>query len=161
MFVFLAGRKDGDATRRRILDAVRKNPSINRNELADILGVHWNAIRYQVKQLDDDGHIHLEEVGWEKELFLPSVPLEHRRLISTLRDPDRSLIFDAILNQPGISSTDLQRQLEWGKKRTLTHLTHLQEHGLVAKRGLHRPRYHALPLPLDLDGLNRDLGHEP
>lgn len=156
--LFLVGRRNGDAMRRRIERVARGHPGITKNAVAKKLGVHWNAIRHHVEVLEKEGRIHVDQTGWSHELFAPEVPASQRRLVSALRHPERSRLLDAVLAHPEIGSYQLSEELGWSRKKVLSHLSQLQDDGLVERIGSARPRYRPTELPHDLDALSRNLG---
>lgn len=159
VMLFLVDWRNGEAMRRRIEKAARGTPGITKNAVAKKLGVHWNAIRHHVEVLEKQGRIHVDKTGWSHELFSPEVPAMQRRLVSALRHPDRSKLLDAVLAHPEIGTYQLSSELDWSRKKVLSHLAHLQKDGLVERIGSARPRYRPAELPEDLDSLFASLGH--
>ena len=49
--------KTREKTTQKILDAIRKNPQINRQELAEIVGISESGIKWQLKKMKDEGVI--------------------------------------------------------------------------------------------------------
>ena len=54
-------QKTTQKTTQKILDAIRKNPQISRQELAEIVGISESGIKWQLKKMKDEGII--ERVG--------------------------------------------------------------------------------------------------
>jgi len=158
VIAFFAVLRDGKRTRASVKREIERHPGINKKELCEKLGVAWNTIRHHVNVLQRRGQVHVEDRGWEHELYPSELKVQERAWLRALHDDDSAMVLEAVMADPGIGVYQMSEELGLSRKIIRTHLTRLMEDGVVRRIGSARPRYKPLDPPPGIDPFMR---HQP
>ncbi len=135
--IFLAGARNGRETRRRIVEAVRKNPGVNKSDLARKLGHSWGTMSHHIQSLSRRGELRPFRDGRELLLFPPDIPGSQLRQLAALQGEAPVAILGFLRrNERGIQ--ELCTLVGKSRKVVRKILHDMDEAGLVARGpGLH------------------------
>ena len=139
--IFLAGTRNGRETRRRILEAIERDPGVNKSDLARRLGHSWGTMSHHVQRLARQGHLRPFRDGRELLLYPAAVPRSRLRQLAALQGdvPVRIL---ALLAQSERGVQELAGLVGSSRKVVRRSLQHMDEAGLVGRGpGLHGKFY--------------------
>lgn len=148
--LFLALLRNGEATRRRIMAAIAQNPSLNKSELCEVVGLAWNTVGYHLRVLAQRGAVRVDDRGWDHGVFVATVPAGHRGWLRALHDENCSRILGELLREPPLGVYELSNRLGYSRKVIRRHLNRLIDDGVAEKLGESRPRYRLLAPPSEL-----------
>jgi predicted transcriptional regulator len=137
--------RNGQRTRERILEALRRQPGMNTSELRAEVGLAWATAAYHLKVLQRQGFVHLEPKRRGHLCFPIDIPAHYRGLVWALRDPDTARVIAALLNGHAMGISQLSNSLGLSEQSVRTRLANLHGNGLVVKRGELRPRFSLHP----------------
>lgn len=133
--------ENGDATRRRILDAVGREPGIHKSELCRRLELGWGTVSYHLDVLCRDERVRILEDGREARIFDGDLPENQMVWIASLREELGQSLVARLQELPGSRLKELATSLGASRKVVRRHLDRLHEGGLVTAQGEHHPRY--------------------
>ena len=143
--------RNGERTRERILEALRRSPGMNTSELRTSVGLAWATAAYHLRVLQRQGFVHLEPKRRGHLCFPVDIPPRHRGLVSALRDQHTARVLGALLRGDSMGISQLSSVLGLPEHSVRKRLLDLQGSGLVVKRGELRPRFSIHPdLPQEL-----------
>lgn len=137
--LLLAWIKDGDATRARIMAAIRNTPGIHMAQLSERTGLAWSTVDYHLRVLRRSGVVRFQKRDRECHVFPEGFPVEREPWFAALRDDDTSRVLRYLLESPGLSVPRLSEDLGKTRKVMRRHLATLVDSGLVSRRGGVRP----------------------
>lgn len=141
MILLMAGNRNGHETRERILDAVRRDPGVNKSDLARRLGHSWGTMSHHIQRLTRQGQVRAFRDGRSLLLYPADVPVSHLRQLAALQGEVPVKIMDLLAKgERGIQ--ELADLLEASRKSVRRALQHMDEAGLVGRGpGLHGKFY--------------------
>lgn len=165
MFLFATARKDGPASRQRILAEVAADPGIHVSELGERTGLSWHTIAYHLQILRRTHAVLVEKGRRERRVFPTEMPPGHRAWLAALRGDRAHEVLRLLLDDPQQGITSLSRRMGFSEKIVRCQVARLAEAGLVARRGHVAPVYEINPAAVhEVKGWLRDRGapvHEP
>ena len=134
--------REGEGSRARIMEALRRNPGMSLTRLCKAVGLSWATTKYHVKRLESQGAIQFERRGRRDILCFPvSVPAKFRPWLATLLDEGAMEVLRALGPRGEVGVLELSRRLGISESATRRRLNRMQESGMVQKRGQLRPVY--------------------
>lgn len=140
MIVFLV-RRDGGASRSRILSAVQADPGIHVSLLAEQAGLSWHATIYHLRVLERQGLLQVEKGGRERRAFPTGVPESHRTWLAAMHLGEAVEVLRALMEDPRQTIPDLSRRMGHSEKVVRRQVANLSQAGLVQRHGQLRPVY--------------------
>lgn len=134
-------RRDGEATRKRILACARRNPGIHKSDLCEELGLAWGTVSHHLRILRQQGDLQLVREGRKLCLFPSGQDLDDLRWAALLRDEICSSLVRGLEKQPGARLADLADRLGVSRKVVRRHLDNLEEERIIQHRGEYQRRY--------------------
>lgn len=133
--------RDGDATRARLIQAIRANPGIHAADLSERLGLAWSTVDYHLRVLRRGELIKVVKALREKHLFPLEVEPTQHMWFAALRDEGAHRVFQRLIELPGQGVPLLSQWAGLSQKVIRRQLTDLIDVGLVTKRGQARPTF--------------------
>lgn len=140
MIVFLV-RRDGAASRSRILASVQADPGVHVSQLAQEAALSWHATIYHLRLLERQGLVQVEKGGRERRAFPTGVPDAHRAWLAAMHLGDAVEVLRALLQDPRQTIPDLSRRMGHSEKVVRRQVANLSHAGLVQRHGQLRPVY--------------------
>jgi predicted transcriptional regulator len=141
MIMFLAARRDGAASRARILAAVQADPGLHISLVAERTGLSWHTTMYHLKLLERRRLVQVDKGGRERRAFPAGLPAVHRTWLAAMRLAEAGDVLRLLLRDPRQSIPGLSRRMGHSEKVVRRQMAHLAEAGLVHRRGQMRPVY--------------------
>lgn len=144
--------------RRAIFTALTENPCLGIGVLASRTGLSNNAVKWHLKAMTEAGYVvrHGEGRNW---VFYPEglINQDAAKLFAVVNSPRQSTLFREIAANPGLSQTDLARNLGKSRQWVAASLRALEVAGLVSglADGAHTRHYPTRLLPDMADGFYR------
>jgi predicted transcriptional regulator len=137
LILLMAGTRNGRETRERILDAVRRDPGVNKSDLARRLGHSWGTMSHHIQRLTRQGQVRAFRDGRSLLLYPADVPVSHLRQLAALQGEVPLKIMDHLAKgERGIQ--ELVGLVGSSRKVVRRTLQHMDEAGLVGRGpGLH------------------------
>ncbi len=135
--MFLAGTRNGRETRKRIVEAVRENPGVNKSDLARMLGHSWGTMSHHIQSLARRGDLRPFRDGRELLLFPPDIPGSRLRQLAAMQgDVPVEILQHLTRSERGIQ--ELCTLLGRSRKVVRRTLQDMDDAGLVGRGpGLH------------------------
>ncbi|MCA1818765.1 MAG: winged helix-turn-helix transcriptional regulator, partial [Halobacteriales archaeon] len=133
-------RPRGDATRARILDAIRKRPGLNKNQLRRAVGLAWTTTEYHLRILARQGFLLLDPQARDVRLFAVGIPARFRPWFAALLNDNRLRILRE-LESGELPFKTLRDRLAFDEDNLRRILGQMITEGVLVKRGRFRPRY--------------------
>jgi predicted transcriptional regulator len=159
--LLFAARRDGEASRHRILVAVQTDPGVHVSELVARTGLSWHTVAYHLRILVRQHAVAVEKENRERRVFPAGIPALQRAWLAALRGPRAAEVLRMVAGQPGLGISALSRRIGFSEKIVRRQVANLARAGLLERRGQLRPVYEvsarAAPdlAPLLRDGLHR------
>jgi predicted transcriptional regulator len=132
-------------TRRRIFDAISKNPGSSARDVQRLAGLAWGETAYHLDQLTRAGLVRRERGGRRDYYFLSSMRWEDRRLFQALRSPTQRRLVLLLSQAPGLTLAELRERTGLSLSTTSFHLRQLLERSVIeGYRGGNVRRYRVL-----------------
>lgn len=132
-------------TRRKVLQAIRMRPGINKTELSRRTELSWGTVGHHLRMLERDGVVVLVRVG----RTVHAAPVEFFQRLEdspVLVCPDARRVLGLLLAEPfNHGTTDLGRILGLTRKQVRRHVYALVVAGLAEGNGSYHPCYRATP----------------
>lgn len=138
---FGAARKDGQASRQRILAEIAADPGVHVSELGERTGLSWHTIAYHLRILARAHAISVDKGQRERRVFPAGIPAAQRAWLAALRGARAHEVLRHLLDDPRQGITSLSRRMGFSEKIVRRQVARLAEAGLVDRRGQVRPVY--------------------
>lgn len=125
--------KDGEATRGRILEAVRRRPGIHKSELSRELNLGWGTISHHVHVLRRQRLLDTDRRGRQLLLYACGIPEEERRWLRALGDDLAAQMLAVLSDGDEAGVSEMSRRLGATPKTVRRRLALLREEGLVER----------------------------
>ncbi|MGQ0534685.1 MAG: winged helix-turn-helix transcriptional regulator [Methanobacteriota archaeon] len=121
--------------RRRVFEAVRREPGITPGELRRLLAVHYTTVQHHLRILEERGHVVGRRMGGRIRCFVAGGPVGslEKRLLAVARTPTAFRLLELARSEPGISSREAARRLGTSESTTREHAARLAGFGLVLR----------------------------
>lgn len=140
--LFLAKlEREGEGSRARIMDLLRRHPGMNKTRLCKEVGLSWATTTYHLKRLQHQGAVDLQHRGKRDVLCFPvSVSPKDRAWLATLHDPTAAAALGAIgVGRAGVR--ELSKRIGLSESAARRRLERMHADGVLTKRGVLRPVY--------------------
>lgn len=128
-----SAQRDGARTRKRICDAVRRQPGIHKSALTEELGLGWGTISYQLRLLCQQGTLRSWSRGREVRVFPANFPPDRLRWLSALHNAPAAAIITRLADRPGQGVQGLARAMDVSARVLRRHLSMLRDEGIVRR----------------------------
>ncbi len=138
-------KRDGEATRRRLLAWLEGHPGARLSDVAAFLDVTRTAAVYHVRQLERSGHVRVVVARRQRLHFANHAHPETQDLLGLLRLERARQIVEALREDPTLSWRRLAKQLGVTPKAIRWQIGRLEDEGLLEVRDQgdrHRVRLH-------------------
>lgn len=127
-------------TRRRLYEAVRRNPGVGARQLQRAAGTGWGETVYHLDRLTAAGLLDRERAVHQDHYYVRSVPGADRPLLSVCRSPSARRLLLALLERPGATVPELGGATGLSPGRLSVHLRRLVATGVLSagRRGRYR-----------------------
>lgn len=133
--------REGEGSRARIMDILRRNPGMNKTRLCKAVGLSWATTTYHLKRLKSQGAVDLQRHGRRDVLCFPvSVPAKYRAWLSTMHD-EKAIRALGALGDDEAGVRELARRVGLSESAMRRRLERLHGDGILSKRGKLRPVY--------------------
>lgn len=139
--LFLAAARDGPATSRRVLAAVKAEPGVSKKQLSERLGLSWRTVDHHVRRHVAEGRIATNNDGWQHQLFPADTAVAERPWLRHFHAEDSRGFLEALRDGAALNAATLGARFGMSRKAVLTRLNHLRADGIVEKFGQVRPQY--------------------
>src|SRR5687768_157214 len=139
--MFFAVRRDGAASRARILAAVQADPGIHVSLLAERAGLSWHTTMYHLRLLERRRLVQVDKGDRERRAFPAGLPTVHRAWLAALRTGEAAEVLRLLQQDPRQTIPGLSRRMGYSEKVVRRQIAHLSQAGLVHRRGQLRPVY--------------------
>jgi DNA-binding transcriptional ArsR family regulator len=152
--------REGEGSRAKIMEILRRHPGMNQTRLCEAVGLAWATTKYHLRRLQAQGAVVLEKRGRRDILCFPvAVPIKYRPWLATLLDKDVMRVLKALGPGDEVGVLELSRRLGLSESATRRRLGRMEAEGIVRKRGKLRPVFARNPnLP---DSMSQEEGHLP
>lgn len=141
MILLLADTRNGRETRARIMEAVRRDPGVNKSDLARRLGHSWGTMSHHVQRLTRQGQVRAFRDGRSLLLYPADIPGSHLRQLAALQGEVPVKIM-GLLSECERGIQELVGLVGSSRKVVRRTLQHMDEAGLVGRGpGLHGKFY--------------------
>jgi len=133
-------QRNGDATRARILEALRQRPGMNKAQLRRFVGLAWTTVSYHLLRMQRQGVVDLDRRATVTLCWPVGIPTRFRPWLELLHDPEACRVLDVLATRrhslaqlakaTGLSAATVDRRLK-----------RLIQAGVVRKHGIYRPRF--------------------
>lgn len=133
--------KEGQGSRARIMEALRRQPGMNMSQLCKAVDLNWTTTKYHLKRLQSQGVVELQRAGRRDVRCFPvGIPSKYRPWFATLRDPGAVQVLRFLKGrEAGVAA--IARELAASEDAARRRLERMLAQGLLTKRGTFRPRY--------------------
>ena len=132
--------RNGEATRARILDAMRQRPGMNKEQLRVATGLAWGTVTYHLLRLHRQGAVNLERRRHEVLCWPVGIPARFKPMLAILQDPDACLILDALAGGRR-SVPQIAAKTGLSEPAVRRHLKRMVAANVVRQHGTFRPRF--------------------
>jgi len=118
--------------RKRIYEAIKKNPGLHFRELIRILDINVGDLQYNLSVLEKENLIvGKEEMGYKRYYPNPMEFPQEKKILPYLRQPvQRSIIVEILMNGKE-SLTDISRNLNLKNQTILYHIKKMESSGIL------------------------------
>ncbi len=141
LLFFAAMKRDGDATRARIMQVIRNYPGSHTASISERLGLAWSTVDYHLRVLRRSDVIQVVKALRERYAFPADVEPTQHMWFTALRDEGTHRIFQRLIELPGQGVPMLSQWAGLSQKVIRRQLTDLEDVGLVNRRGISRPTF--------------------
>jgi len=139
--LFLALReREGEGSRARIMEILRRSPGMNKIRLCQSVGLSRATVTYHLKVLQGEGTVDLQRQGRDVYCFPVNIPTQYRPWLTVLHDDKAKKVLEA-LGPEEAGVRQLALQLGLSESATRRRLERMRLVGMVRKRGRLRPRF--------------------
>jgi len=133
--------KEGQGSRAKIMEALRRQPGMNLSQLCNAVNLSWTTTKYHLGRLQAQGVVELQKRGRRDiQCFPIGVPAKYRPWLATLLDEEAVRILQALKDrEAGVA--ELAKRVGLSESATRRRLERMRRDGVLAKRGKLRPRY--------------------
>lgn len=139
MLVLAILRQKGNATRAGIVDAVRRRPGLNKNQLCQDVGLAWTTVEYHLRVLARQGRVDLQPQRRDVRCYLPGIPSKYKSWFATLQNENRVRILAELREGP--RSLKQLVTLGFDRDNLKRILADMVREGVIVKRGQWRPQF--------------------
>lgn len=118
-------------TRRRIHEAVERNPGSSARDVQRLLSLGWGETAYHLDRMVQAGALRRERAPNRDFYFTPDLTWDDRKCLVFFRGRNTRRMLLALLERPGSSSFEIAERLGLGRSTVFFHLTRLLQGGLI------------------------------
>ena len=138
--------RDGEKTRARIIEALRRQPGMDISQLTRAVGLSWSTTAYHLRLLRKKGIIQIESRSRRGlQCYLAGTPTAYRPWMATLRDESSVRVLRALERNRWLRMFEIRARVHLSERALRRKLRQLQEDHLVIKRGHFQPRFALSP----------------